>query len=150
MRMIRNLTDLCAYFGADSPSSLNRRLYKDTDCGASISVRRTEAPQCAKCAAYFERFSCGASVGTGECDCPKCQGYCRCDAWVHNGSKAWSELTDANTDAFTIQTIVEGSEATVDSGTFSFPVAAAKVEAWEDEMEAQASELWREANEVNR
>lgn len=34
---------------------------------------------CAECAEFFERFSCGAGVGEGECDCPVCQGYCVCD-----------------------------------------------------------------------
>ena len=26
---------------------------------------------------FFKRFRCGAATH-GECDCPKCQGYCKC------------------------------------------------------------------------
>lgn len=37
-RMITNLQDLCDYFHADEPRLLNHRIYKDTDCGASISI----------------------------------------------------------------------------------------------------------------
>lgn len=38
-KSIKNFTDLCAYFYADTPAGLNRRIYKDTGCGASVSVR---------------------------------------------------------------------------------------------------------------
>ena len=37
--MITNLRDLCDYFSADEPRLLNKRVYKATDCGASISLR---------------------------------------------------------------------------------------------------------------
>lgn len=30
---------------------------------------------CAKCTKFFERFRCNAPM---ECDCPRCQGYCKC------------------------------------------------------------------------
>lgn len=33
---------------------------------------------CHSCRAFFERFRCGKNEGEGECDCPRCQGYCRC------------------------------------------------------------------------
>ena len=33
--------------------------------------------QCKHCAEFFSRFSCSANTH-GECDCPKCQGYCEC------------------------------------------------------------------------
>jgi hypothetical protein len=33
---------------------------------------------CRSCRSFFERFRCGKNVGEGECDCPRCQGYCRC------------------------------------------------------------------------
>jgi hypothetical protein len=36
---IASLKDLCEYIGADGPEGLNRRLYKDTECGAWISVQ---------------------------------------------------------------------------------------------------------------
>jgi len=41
---------------------------------------RPAAPsyRCGACVAYFSRYQCGADQGSGECDCPKCQGYCRC------------------------------------------------------------------------
>lgn len=36
---------------------------------------------CKHCRKFFKRYSC-AKVGyggfDGECDCPKCQGYCTC------------------------------------------------------------------------
>jgi hypothetical protein len=31
---------------------------------------------CIKCEKYFEKYTCGANTGSGECDCPKCQGLC--------------------------------------------------------------------------
>ena len=33
---------------------------------------------CNMCKRFFERYSCGKNRGDGECDCPKCQGYCKC------------------------------------------------------------------------
>ena len=105
---IRNLKELCEYFGADSPQRLNRRIYKDTDCGASISV---ETPD-----------------GT----------------WHHNGED-WSGITEIT--GFTIQTIVEGSDAEVNSDTFALPVTHAEVEHWMSDMEDEADRLWHEAND---
>ena len=105
--MIRNLEELCDYFGAEAPARLNRRIYKDTSCGASISVQTPDG------------------------------------VWHHNGSD-WSGVSAIV--AFTIQTIVEGSEACVDSDQFTLPVAEAEVAAWIVEMEAEAEELWKEAN----
>ncbi len=34
--------------------------------------------RCRACEQFFARFQCGAAV-YGECDCPKCQGYCECN-----------------------------------------------------------------------
>ena len=34
--------------------------------------------RCERCESFFSRFSCSAKTH-GECDCPKCQGYCKCD-----------------------------------------------------------------------
>lgn len=34
-------------------------------------------PKCKQCTDFFTKFQCGASL-FGECDCPKCQGYCKC------------------------------------------------------------------------
>jgi len=33
--------------------------------------------ECIECRAFFARFRCSAA-SHGECDCPKCQGYCSC------------------------------------------------------------------------
>lgn len=110
--LIRNLQDLIDHFGATDAKNLNRRIYKDTACGASISVRPA-----------------GRSI------------------WIHNGESAWESVTEI--DAFTIQTIVEGSDATVDSDTFVLPVAVKVVDAWIKDMEAEANRLWHEAHDEN-
>ena len=104
---IRSLEDLCAYFNAGKPGNLNRRLYKGTDCGASISVQDLDG------------------------------------VWHHNGGD-WSGI--AAIQAFTIQTIIEGSDATVDSDEFVLPVTQEYVATWIAEMESQVAEVWREAN----
>ncbi len=146
-RYIRTLSELCDYFGADTPVGLNRRIYKDTDCGASISVLRAfPLEPCGMCVKFYAQFQCGATTGSGECDCPKCQGFCTCDPWVHNGRIGWDRLDNTNAIGFTIQTIVEGSDATVDSDTFMFPVKKSDVRRWIADMEEQASALWNEAN----
>jgi hypothetical protein len=33
---------------------------------------------CKHCTEFFKRFRCSAATH-GECDCPKCQGYCKCE-----------------------------------------------------------------------
>jgi hypothetical protein len=89
----------------------------------------------------YKATGCGASISLQFAD----------GTWLHNGpthaESAWATLAiDTPVVGFTIQTIVEGSEATVDSDTFTLPVAVADVEAWIDEMEDEASRLWDEAN----
>ena len=37
---------------------------------------------CKHCKKYFSKYSCGMAV-YGECDCPRCQGYCSCEAMMH-------------------------------------------------------------------
>jgi hypothetical protein len=106
--VIRSLADLCAFFGADNVHSLNRRVYKDTDCGASISVLPLEGP------------------------------------WRHNGEN-WTDVKEIV--AFTLQTIVEGCDATVDSEPFWLPVREREVSDWLKDMEAEADRLWHEAND---
>ena len=45
--------------------------------GIRISPKR--APRrCDSCERFFSPFRCGANEGSGECDCPKCQGTCEC------------------------------------------------------------------------
>jgi hypothetical protein len=105
--IIATLDDLRAYLGADSVTGMNRRIYKDTQCGASLSVLLPDG------------------------------------AWRHNGQD-WSDIADIR--GFTIQTIVEGSDATVDSDVFLLPVRATAVTAFIREMEAEAALLWDEAN----
>lgn len=41
--------------------------------------RRAYAPKCKACTSFFSKFS---HNNLGECDCPKCQGYCKCGATV--------------------------------------------------------------------
>ena len=68
-------------------------------------------------------------------------------SWVHNGDARWRELTrETEIRAFTIQTIVEGSDATVDSAPFWLPVTTESVDAWVKEMEAQATRFWDRDN----
>ena len=109
---IRSLRQLCAYFGADTPRSLNRRVYKDTECGASISLQLQDG------------------------------------SWLHNGQAGWDTLDiKARIQGFTLQTIVEGSDAEVNSDTFYLPVRESEVKAWLADMEAEADQLWHEAND---
>lgn len=111
MKYITNMQDLCDFLSADEPARMNRRLYKDTGCGASISVRVT---------------------GHG---------------WIHNGASAWEQLTvESPLEAFTIQTIVEGSDATVDSDIFKLPVATKDIDEWIEYMEEESTRLWQQAN----
>lgn len=104
---ITTLAELCAYFDAEAPRSLNRRIYQDTSCGASISVQTLNG------------------------------------VWHHNGDD-WSGITAIQ--AFTIQTIIEGSDATVESDVFPLPVPASEIEAWLAQMEEVAAQLFDEAN----
>lgn len=106
-KMIRSLQDLLDFWSADSVTSLNRRVYKGTDCGASISVRTPDGQ------------------------------------WHHNGQD-WTGITAIT--GFTIQTIVEGSDTTVDSDEFVLPVTRSAVDKWVRHMETEAGRLWDEAN----
>lgn len=105
--MIRSLEDLCAFFGARDAINLNRRVFMDTKCGASISVQTPDGK------------------------------------WHHNGQD-WSQVSEVI--AFTIQTIVEGCDREVNSDPFMLPVLESCLEAWLENMEAQASTIWEEAN----
>jgi hypothetical protein len=108
---ITNLADLCDFLAADEPRLLNKRLYKATDCGASISL------------------------------------YLPDGAAIHNGSALWEKLpVETPIRGFTIQTIVEGSDATVDSDEFVLPVESETVDAWIKQMEEQAAAEWENAN----
>jgi len=104
---IRNLEDLMRFFQVDRVNDLNRSIYRNTDCGASISVQTPDGQ------------------------------------WHHNGQD-WSNIDEII--AFTIQTIVERSDATVDSDPFELPVTQQEVDDWINDMEQEAHELWQEAN----
>lgn len=108
---IRSLADLMHYLGAESVQGMNRRLYKDTRCGASLSVQTPDGK------------------------------------WHHNGQD-WRTVREIQ--AFTMQTIIEGSDATVESEPFVLPVPIHAVNLWIKTMEAEARILWREANRTPR
>jgi len=40
-------------------------------------LSQNEEIQCKHCKEFFAKYSCGADR-YGECDCPRCQGYCEC------------------------------------------------------------------------
>ena len=111
---ITTMNDLYEHFDSeDSFRMLNRRIYKDTACGASISVYGTVDGK---------------------------------EVQYHNG---YHDPLPANfvLEAFTIQTIVEGSDASVDSSKFVAGTATADdINAWIEEMEAEADRLRLEAN----
>lgn len=118
-RKISTLEDLADWLGCDDTSvaRLNRSIYKGTDCGASISIYGTMQDD----------------VGTH---------------WhaLHNGYRD-PYPAGFKAQAFTIQTIVEGSDATVDSDSFTLgEVTVGDVEDWVDYMEGEATRLWDEAN----
>ena len=115
MKTIRNMANLCDHFGADLPRELNRRVYKDTDCGASLSVYLPD----------------------GEA--------------IHCGSQKWNELSRKTPiRGFTLQTIVEGSNATVDSDEFVLPVSTKSVGDFIEYMEKESEILWEQANGPER
>lgn len=48
----------------------------DRESPAEAEIERGRL--CHPCLRYFTQFACGKSQGSGECDCPRCQGYCSC------------------------------------------------------------------------
>lgn len=44
--------------------------------------------KCPACTKFWERYKCGAAL-TGECDCPKCQGFCTCPSGFDRFWSAW-------------------------------------------------------------
>ncbi len=114
--VIRNLRDLAEHFGTDGTLvwQLNRRIYNDTECGASISIYGTLDGQ-------FKA--------------------------LHNGyTGPYPEGFKAT--KFTIQTIVEGSDAEVNSDFFVLGFATTEdVDSWIKDMESQADDIWHQAND---
>lgn len=122
MERIESLADLCGYFYADEPAMLNKRIYEGTDCGASISVYLAQPG--------YDPF-----------------GRAEEHHAIHKGDREWAELTmDTPIHSFSIQTIVEGSDATVDSEPFVLPAKTSDVGEFMEFMESEASHLWKEAN----
>ena len=81
----------------------------------------------------------------------KCWGWKTGDdgkwVWVHNGDSLWRDLTlNTPIEAFTIQSIVEGSDATVDSDQFNIPCHVNEVEKWMSDMEEETSAIWDRDN----
>jgi hypothetical protein len=118
---IATLRDLCDYVGCAHPSGLSRRMYKDTECGASLSFR-------------LARGDSGLH-----------------SVWYHSGDAGRLDLTGTETLlGFSIQTIVEGSEVTIDSDEFIVPVDAKRVDDFIADMEAAAAAIFAEANGEDR
>lgn len=63
--------------------------------------------------------------------------------WHYNGDN-WSGIDEIV--AFRIGTIVEGSDAEINSPPFELPVTVAEVKAFIEWMEDEADNLWDEAN----
>ena len=193
---INTLSDLYTLFGADeSFASLNRRVYKDTSCGASISIYGTlpadEASPQARANAQaaglrsmlmpeYERILPTLTEAYNQAPPETQERIAAADAEFHQGTPSalasWARtvvpdafpVTDVALDrvpavyhnghhdpipasfvltGFTLQTIVEGSDAEVNSDIFPIGTTKAEVDVWIEEMEAEADYLWREAND---
>lgn len=186
--IINAFADLCTHFGSDlSLASLNRRIYKDTECGASISVYGTlpaaEAPadavatQQRKQSIEYDRVLPTLMAAYAKAT-PEDRARIEADdALFHTGKPdaiiAWARtlVPDAFPTAtpervsvvfhngqrdrlpesflltgFTIQSIVEGSDASVNSELFPIGTPGEQIDAWMADMEAQVDSLWQEAN----
>jgi hypothetical protein len=180
---IRSLENLCDYFSAVVPYMLNKRMYKGTGCGASISLHlEPSAYEALGPIVVWESWKCCDGreyqgrpwmrtnkdrlkverqelAGIAKHKCPKCGKVHTVrrfekplevparGGWIHNGDGLWEKLSrETPIVGFTIQTIVEGSYATVDSEEFVLPVTEKEVETWIKEMESEASFLFQEAN----
>jgi hypothetical protein len=77
-----------ASYGAESALSRARRIVHEYPTGRvpqwlTRAIVLLEARyECSHCAAFFARFRCSAATH-GECDCPRCQGYCTCNERTH-------------------------------------------------------------------
>jgi hypothetical protein len=113
--MIERLQDLCEEIGASKPSELNRRIYKDTDCGAWISVH----------VHGWKKFGPG-------------------DDWKALDELYVTEPGVAAIDKFTIGSIVEGSNAEF-SREFDVPCESAEINSWLEELEGLTDEAHDQA-----
>lgn len=133
---IIDLVGLCGWLSAEYPSQLNKRIYSATKCGASLSLYCGQGDD--------DMIHCGDNDGWADMDAVF-------DRMVRPTSLAevmvdMVAVKDMVPYGFSIQTIVEGSDATVDSGVMSFPILKSRVQSWIDEMESEAHFLWVEAN----
>lgn len=86
--------------------------------------------------------------------CPKCHYECEIteDQYQYQApiyKSSWDIPIDTPLIGFTIQTMVEGSEATVDSEEFEVPVSTKEVDEWVKEMESQADFYWKRDNHLH-
>jgi hypothetical protein len=95
---------------------------------------------------WGKRYPQGGFDRYGTMNLPVLVGHQSGRAW-HCGDD-WSDLDADPSQAagFTIQTIVEGSDETVDSDRFEFPVFDNEIDSWMKGMEAEASWLWKRDN----
>lgn len=142
--IIRTMGDLYEHFGSEpSFRSLDRRIYKDTECGASISVCGYIPEEVDLWAFGDTMDSTPYDMGEGVDEDEEPRGE---KIWFHSGSDG--PPSNFVLDGFTIQTIVENSEVTVDSGYFKAGVATgADVDKWIEQMEAAADHEWRKEND---
>jgi hypothetical protein len=128
-RLIENLGDLCEYWGVgrDEPHRLNRSIYKyGTDCGASCSL-------------YYPD---GWALHNGAESATKIS---KIGGWLNKKSITWEK--PGKPIAFSIQTIVEGSDVEVDGEQMEFgQVTKDDLDTWVKEMEAQAKFYWERDN----
>jgi hypothetical protein len=121
--VIRTWHDLLRHFGLGEDatvSQLNRVIYRDTECGASISVYGNSAQE----------------------------GYAHIAR--HAGSRE-PLPPDFRLTSFTIQTIVEGSDATIGSGTLQAGIVTDRdIDEWITGMEEQSDYSWNEAHSDER
>jgi hypothetical protein len=131
---IRSVEDLYAWADCEpTPWHLGRALYRGTDCGASISIYGSYQGKAAAVHSPGTALDFGWDASTHQ----------------HLGSL---DIPDGLPDeflaeSFTVQTIVEGSEATVDSDHFYFGrCTTTQLKRWIADMEAEARFYWRRDN----
>ena len=120
---IKNLFDVCMYLGAE-PGDLSDTLYKDTDCGAWLTVDLDGDRDRLQPLDLREHMI-------------------RRDATVVRLRK---EGPDQTITGITIGTIVEGSDACPESERLTFPFTAGAMRRAVARLEAEATRMWEAAN----
>ena len=134
MSVIKNIADLCNYWCVDSSRELSRIVYKFTDCGASLSL-------------YYPD---GSALHNGA------EGATKLTAGYMKPRRRWSQdkkllrrtwERPGKPCAFSIQTIVEGSDVEINGELMEFgKVTTQELDAWVKDMEAQAKFYWERDN----